>query len=185
MATRESEHTVARWSLTSLPRVEDLPVVEHGFDPDRVRAAFHAFRGHMLHLQAQLRLMRAAGGPSAVVPAPQAVRAGALELAAAAESRRAEEEAQRQRAARARAHELERYRRVGEALRAETLAAAEAEARELLEQARQEAAELTGSARAEVEHTLEWARAQASSIVSRAQAAAQQLHGRASGDAGS
>ena len=49
-------------TLTSLPRIEDLPVSESGYDQDRVREAFDAFRRHALQLQAQLRVLQAAGG---------------------------------------------------------------------------------------------------------------------------
>ena len=33
-------------TLTSLPRIEDVPFTDHGYDPDRVREAFDAFRRH-------------------------------------------------------------------------------------------------------------------------------------------
>ena len=43
----------------SLPRVEDLPVVERGYDPDRVREAFDAFYRHLARLDATLRTIEA------------------------------------------------------------------------------------------------------------------------------
>ena len=51
----------AQPEITSLPRVEDLPVAEQGYDADRVRDAFDAFRRHVVQLQAQLRVLQAAG----------------------------------------------------------------------------------------------------------------------------
>jgi hypothetical protein len=35
-------------AMTSLPTVEDLPVVEQGFDEQKVREAFDAFRRHVV-----------------------------------------------------------------------------------------------------------------------------------------
>jgi hypothetical protein len=43
----------------SLPRVEDLPVVERGYDPERVREAFDAFYRHLARLDATLRTIEA------------------------------------------------------------------------------------------------------------------------------
>src|SRR5438132_1578708 len=39
-------------SLTALPRLEDLPKSGDGYDPDKVREAFEAFRRHSAQLQA-------------------------------------------------------------------------------------------------------------------------------------
>ena len=47
-------------SLTALPRLEDLPKSGDGYDPDKVREAFEAFRRHSSQLQAQLRVLQAA-----------------------------------------------------------------------------------------------------------------------------
>jgi hypothetical protein len=44
---------------SSLPRVEDLPVVAQGYDPDRVRDAFDAFYRHLARLDATLRTIEA------------------------------------------------------------------------------------------------------------------------------
>src|ERR671937_1800994 len=44
---------------SSLPRVEDLPVVPQGYDPDRVRDAFDAFYRHLARLDATLRTIEA------------------------------------------------------------------------------------------------------------------------------
>jgi hypothetical protein len=42
-----------------LPRVEDLPVVDRGYDPERVREAFDAFYRHLARLDATLRTIEA------------------------------------------------------------------------------------------------------------------------------
>src|SRR6266545_3347252 len=134
-------------SLTPLPRVEDLPRSGDGISEDAVRGAFDAFRRHAAQLQAQLRVLQAAGRTSQVEPTGHAVRMDSLHLIRAASEF------------------------------ADTIERDEAETRgaRLLEQARHQATELTNSARAEVEQTLEWARAQAGSIMHRAQQGAEQL----------
>src|ERR671936_2532485 len=72
--------------LTALPRLEDLPKRGDGYDPDRVREAFEAFRRHSAQLQAQLRVLQAAtrGGGVATEPSGHAVRMDALHLIRAA-----------------------------------------------------------------------------------------------------
>src|SRR6188472_2867217 len=47
-------------AMTSLPRLEDLPAIEGGFDEQAVRDAFESFRRHAVQLQAQLRVLQAA-----------------------------------------------------------------------------------------------------------------------------
>jgi hypothetical protein len=42
-----------------LPRIEDLPVVDRGYDPERVREAFDAFYRHVARLDATLRTIEA------------------------------------------------------------------------------------------------------------------------------
>ena len=64
----------AQPEITSLPRVEDLPIAEQGYDADRVRDAFDAFRRHVVQLQAQLRVVQAAGQTANVEPTGHAVR---------------------------------------------------------------------------------------------------------------
>src|SRR6266542_2919899 len=176
-------------SLTPLPRVEDLPRSGDGISEDAVRGAFDAFRRHAAQLQAQLRVLQAAGRTSQVEPTGHAVRMDSLHLiraasefadtierdaqtASAAQLQRTEEEVRRrQTELQSREGEVERYRTESERQRAEIVNAAKNEARELLAKAN----ELTNSARAEVEQTLEWARAQAGSIMHRAQQGAEQL----------
>src|SRR6478752_9004580 len=189
-------------SLTSLPNFEDIPRSGDGLDPERVREAFEAFRRHAAQLQAQLRVIQAAGRGAGVEPTGHAVRMDALHLiraaaefadtierdaqtASASQLGKTEEEVRRrQEDLQAREAEVERYRQESERQRAEMLNAARNEARDLLakahadrmlEQARHQATELTNAARAEVEQTLEWARAQASAVLARAQHGAEQL----------
>src|SRR5258708_12228276 len=73
-------------SLTSLPRYEDIPKARDGLDAERVREAFDAFRRHAAQLQAQLRVLQAAGSRSgaAVEASGHAVRMDALHLIPAA-----------------------------------------------------------------------------------------------------
>ena len=71
--------------LTSLPRLEDLPQTDDGtYEPDGVREAFDSFRRHALQLQAQLRVLQAAGKTASVDPTGHAVRMDALHLIRAA-----------------------------------------------------------------------------------------------------
>src|SRR5947207_1976629 len=70
-------------ALTSLPRVEDLPTTRDGYDRDKVREAFEAFRRHTTQLQVQLRVLQAAG-QSGIEPTGHAVRMDALHLIRAA-----------------------------------------------------------------------------------------------------
>ncbi len=75
----------AQPAITSLPRVEDLPVAPQGYDRERVQDAFEAFRRHVVQLQAQLRVLQAAGQTGAHVdPTGHAVRMDALHLIRAA-----------------------------------------------------------------------------------------------------
>src|SRR2546430_492240 len=67
--------------LTALPRLEDLPKSGDGYDPDKVREAFEAFRRHSAQLQAQLRVLQAASrSGQSVEPTGHAVRMDALHL---------------------------------------------------------------------------------------------------------
>src|SRR6185312_15252864 len=146
-------------TLTSLPRYEDLPRVGDGLDPDRVREAFDAFRRHAAQLQAQLRVLQAAGtrpGPS-VEPTGHAVRMDALHLiraaaefadtierdaqnASAAQLGKTEEEVRRRQTdLQEREADLERYRQESERQRSELLNAARNESRELLSKSHAEA----------------------------------------------
>ena len=67
-------------AMTSLPTIETLPEVAGGFEEHAVRDAFEAFRRHMVQLQAQLRVLQAAGRGAPVEPTGHAVRMDALHL---------------------------------------------------------------------------------------------------------
>ena len=67
-------------SLTSLPKVEDIPRSGDGLDPERVREAFEAFRRHVAQLQAQLRVIQAAGRSTTIEASGHAVRMDSLHL---------------------------------------------------------------------------------------------------------
>jgi cell division septum initiation protein DivIVA len=71
-------------SLTSLPKFEDIPQTGDGLDAERVREAFEAFRRHAAQLQAQLRVIQAAGRGASVEATGHAVRMDALHLIRAA-----------------------------------------------------------------------------------------------------
>src|SRR3954469_15115561 len=160
MAT-EGSGRAAVPALTSLPRYEDLPRAGEGLDAERVREAFDAFRRHAAQLQAQLRVLQAAGarpGPN-VEPTGHAVRMDALHLiraaaefadtierdaqtASAAQLSRTEEEVSRkQRDLAEREAEVERYRTESERQRAEIINAAKNEAREMTTKANRDASQ--------------------------------------------
>src|SRR5437868_10156389 len=159
MATQGPGRAPSAAGLTALPRLEDLPRSGDGLDADRVREAFDAFRRHAAQLQAQLRVLQAAGtrpGPN-VEPTGHAVRMDALHLiraaaefadtierdaqnASATQLGRTEEEVRlKQTDLQAREAEVERYRQESERQRAEMLNAARNESRELLAKAHADA----------------------------------------------
>src|SRR5215211_8099491 len=137
-------------AITSLPRVEDLPVAPQGYDQQRVQDAFEAFRRHVVQLQAQLRVLQAAGQGAQVDPTGHAVRIDALHLireaaefadvlerdaqrASAAQLGRTEQEVRhRQTDLGKREGEIERFRQESERQRAEIVNAARNDARQLL-----------------------------------------------------
>src|SRR4051794_11745396 len=181
-------------ALTSLPRYEDLPRAGDGLDADRVREAFDAFRRHAAQLQAQLRVLQAAGtrpGPS-VEPTGHAVRMDALHLiraaaefadtierdaqtASAAQLGRTEEEVRRrQEDLQAREAEVERYRQESERQRAEMLNAARNEARELVAKAHADATRELQEAEARGNRLLEQSRHQATELTNAARAEVEQ-----------
>src|ERR671931_1848187 len=142
-------------ALTSLPRLEDLPRAPDGYDQEKVREAFDAFRRHAAQLQAQLRVLQAASrGTRAVEPTGHGVRMDALHLiraasefadtierdaqtASATQLQRTEEEVRRrQNELQTREAEVERYRQESERQRAEMLNKARNEARERLANAK-------------------------------------------------
>src|ERR687885_1730520 len=74
----------AQPALTSLPRLEELKGARDGYDRDAVREAFDAFRRHAAQLQAQLRVMQAAGRSAQAEPTGYTFRMDALHLIRAA-----------------------------------------------------------------------------------------------------
>jgi hypothetical protein len=178
--------------IAPLPQVEDLPVVDRGLDEQRVREAFEAFRRHVVQLQAQLRVLKAAGRTADVEPTGHALRMDALHLirqaaefadvierdaqqASASQLRRAEaeirkrgEELSQQEA------DIERFRRESERLRAETLNAAREEARQLLADANKEASQERREAEARASRLLEQSRHQATELTNTVRAEVEQ-----------
>jgi hypothetical protein len=175
-------------ALTSLPRIEDVPFSDHGYDPERVREAFDAFRRHAAQLQAQMRVMQAAGKSATLEPSGHAVRMDALHLiraaaefadalerdaqnASAATLERIEEEIRtRQEEAAAREAEVERYRQESERQRQEIINAARNESRELLANAQRDASTELREAEARGNRLLEQARHQATELTNAARA---------------
>jgi hypothetical protein len=148
----------AQAPLTSLPSVEDLPQTRDGdYDPLRVREAFDAFRRHVLQLQAQLRVLQAAGrsqsadapGHTVRMHALHVVRAAAeladtierdAQKASAQQLQRTEAEiARRQRDLQDEERRVDRFREESERLRDDLLKKAKDEARELLANATRDA----------------------------------------------
>jgi hypothetical protein len=174
-------------ALTSLPRVEDLPSANDGYDRDKVSEAFEAFRRHTTQLQVQLRVLQAAG-QSGVEPSGHAVRMDALHLiraaaemadsierdaqnAGAAQLRRTEEEvSRRQHELQDREGQVESYRSESERQRAELINAAKAEARQTVQEAEQQAAQEIKEAESRAARLLEQARHQATELTNSARA---------------
>ncbi len=192
MATQEPGPAPLQAALTSLPRIEDLPLTEQGYDPERVREAFEAFRRHAVQLQAQLRVLQAAGQTARVEPTGHALRMDALRLiraaaefadtlerdaqeGSAAQLRRTEEEVRtRQRELQEQGAAVDRFREESERERAEILNAARNEARELLAKAQRESSQELREAEARGDRLLEQARHQATELTNAARAEVEQ-----------
>ena len=179
--------------LTSLPRIEDLRATPDGtYEPDGVREAFDSFRRHALQLQAQLRVLQAAGKSADVDPTGHAVRMDALHLiraaaefadalerdaqnASAAQIQRTEiEVTRRQRDLQEREREVQRFRDESERQRNEIVNAAKAEARELLANANRDATTELQEAEAKGARLLEQSRHQATELTNAARAEVEQ-----------
>ena len=194
MATEGPGPATGAPALTSLPRYEDIPRSGDGLDADRVREAFDAFRRHAAQLQAQLRVLQAAGtrpGPN-VEPTGHAVRMDALHLiraaaefadtierdaqtASATQLGKTEEEVRRrQEDLQGREAEVERYRQESERQRAEMLNAARNEARDLLAKAHADATREMQEAEARGNRLLEQSRHQATELTNAARAEVEQ-----------
>jgi hypothetical protein len=179
-------------SLTSLPSFDEIPRSGEGLDAERVREAFDAFRRHAAQLQAQLRVLQAAGRTSNVEPTGHAVRMDALHViraaaefadtierdaqnASAAQLGRTEEEVtRRQHELQEREAEVERYKQESERQRAEITNAAKNEARELLSKAHTDATRELQEAEARGNRLLEQSRHQATELTNAARAEVEQ-----------
>src|SRR3954465_9632501 len=179
-------------SLTSLPKLEDIPRSGDGLDAERVREAFDAFRRHAAQLQAQLRVIQAAGRSASVEPTGHAVRMDALHLiraaaefadtierdaqnASAAQLGKTEEEVRRrQEELQAREAEVERYRSESERQRAEMLNNARNEARDLIAKAHADSTREVQEAEAKGNRLLEQSRHPATEITNAAPAEVEQ-----------
>ena len=179
-------------SLTSLPSFDEIPRVGDGLDAERVREAFDAFRRHAAQLQAQLRVLQAAGRGTNVEPTGHAVRMDALHLiraaaefadtierdaqtASATQLGRTEEEvSRRQHELQEREAEVERYRLESERQRAEIMSAAKNESRELLAKAHTDATRELQEAEARGSRLLEQSRHQATELTNAARAEVEQ-----------
>lgn len=182
----------AQPAITSLPRIEDLPVAAQGYDPERVRDAFEAFRRHVVQLQAQLRVLQAAGHGAQVEPTGHAVRMDALHLireaaefadvlerdaqrASAAQLGKTEQEVRRRQSELGRREaEIDRFRQESERQRAEIVNAARNEARQLLADANRQATQELREAEARGARLLEQARHQATELTNAARAEVEQ-----------
>jgi len=191
MSTGESERSQAQ-GLTALPSLDSLPSAGEGYDKDRVREAFDAFRRHASQLQAQLRVLQAARKTADVEPTGHAVRMDALHLiraaaefadtlerdaqtASAAQLSRTEQEVRgRQTDLQAREAEVERFRTESERQRSEIVNAAKTEARDLLAKANADATRELREAEARASRLLEQARHQATELTNAARAEVEQ-----------
>jgi len=61
MATNGEDRAPQIPALTALPRIEELPRVENGYDPERVQDAFEAFRRHAAQIQGSSESSRPRG----------------------------------------------------------------------------------------------------------------------------
>jgi hypothetical protein len=169
-------------AMTSLPSIEDLPVAERGFDERAVREAFESFRRHAVQLQAQLRVLQAAGRSGQAEPTGHAVRMDALHLirgaaefadvlerdaqtASAAQIQRTEQEVrQKQVDLQQREAEVQRHKDESERQRIEIVTAARNEARQLVAEANRDATKELREAEARGARLLEQARHQATEL---------------------
>src|ERR687891_2714429 len=153
MSTQDPRRAQAGPALTPLPRADELPTADQGYDRTRVQDAFDAFRRHVTSLQAQLRVLQAAPRSAITEPSGHAVRMDALHLirsaaefadtierdaqeAAAKQVGKAEQEIREsQMDLQQREAEIARIRQETERQRGEILNAARTEARDILTKA--------------------------------------------------
>jgi len=179
-------------AMTSLPTIEALPEVAGGFEEQGVRDAFEAFRRHTVQLQAQLRVLQAAGRGAPVDPTGHAVRMDALHLireaadfadvlerdaqrASAAQIQRTEQEVrQKQVDIQQRDADVQRFRDESEKQRNEIMTAARNEARQLVAEANRDASKELREAEARGTRLLEQARHQATELTNATRAEVEQ-----------
>lgn len=191
MSTGETERPQSP-ALTALPSLESLPTASEGYDRDRVKEAFDAFRRHAAQLQAQLRVLQAARKTADAEPTGHAVRMDTLHLiraaaefadtlerdaqtASAAQLARTEEEVRtRQTALQEREAEVQRFRSESERQRSEIVNAAKTESRDLLAKANADATQELREAEARASRLLEQSRHQATELTNAARAEVEQ-----------
>jgi vacuolar-type H+-ATPase subunit H len=179
-------------AMTSLPRLEDLASIEGGYDEQAVRDAFESFRRHAVQLQAQLRVLQAAGRSSQIEPSGHAVRMDALHLireaaefadvlerdaqnASAAQFSRTEQEVRHKQVdLQQREAEVLRFKDESEKQRNEIVTAARNEARQLVADANREASKELHEAEARGARLLEQARHQATELTNATRAEVEQ-----------
>ncbi len=201
MASEGPERASQAPSLTSLPKVEDLPSAADGYDREKVREAFEAFRRHTTQLQVQLRVLQAAG-QSGAEPTGHAVRMDAMHMiraaaemadtierdaqtASAAQLRRTEEEvSRRQREVQERQGDVDKFRQESERQRAEMLNAAKSEARKTTQEAEEQASKEITEAESRAARLLEQARHQATELTNATRAEVESTLEWARGQAG-
>jgi F0F1-type ATP synthase membrane subunit b/b' len=190
---QDPDRASASPGLTALPKIEDLPQAPGGgYDADKVREAFDAFRRHSSQLQAQLRVLQAAGTTASVEPTGHAVRMDSLHMiraaaefadtierdaqqASANQIARTEEEVRgKQRELQQREAEVERYRQESDRQRAEILNNARNEARELLQNSQRDANTELKESEARAARLLEQARHQATELANATRAEVEQ-----------
>jgi hypothetical protein len=189
---KDSAPAAQQQVVAPLPQIEDVPVVDRGLDEQRVREAFDSFRRHIVQLQAQLRVLKAAGRTADVEPTGHALRMDALHLirqaaefadvierdaqrASASQLRRAEAEIRKRGEELAQQEaEIEKFRRESERLRADTLNAAREEARQLLADANKEASQERREAEARAARLVEQSRHQATELTNTVRAEVEQ-----------
>ena len=190
---QDPDRAPASPGLTALPKLEDLPQTPGGgYDADKVREAFDAFRRHSSQLQAQLRVLQAAGTTASVEPTGHAVRMDSLHMiraaaefadtierdaqqASANQIARTEEEVRgKQRELQQREAEVERYRQESDRQRAEILNNARNEARELQQSSQRDANTELKESEARAARLLEQARHQATELANATRAEVEQ-----------
>lgn len=179
-------------ALTPLPRIEDLPTAGEGYDREKVRESFEAFRRHVSSMQAQLRVLQAAPRSAITEPSGHAVRMDALHLirsaaefadtierdaqeAAAKQVGKAEQEIREsQMDLQQREAEIARIRQETERQRGEILNTSRNEAREILTKANRDASSELQDAETRGNRLLEQSRHQATELTNSARAEVEQ-----------